>query len=123
MSLAELQGAISARIHAYEQRRARRAFIASAALLPISGVAFAMSLWYAAQAFAQSGFVEYVSLVLSDTDAVIAYWGEFLYSVVEAVPFGALSASLALLVCVLITLRFIISSLQHESYTTSTRLV
>lgn len=114
-----LEQAICTRIAAYEAQRARRAFIASAVFLPVSGVAFFVSLWYAAGAFAQSGFVDYVSLILSDTDTVLSYWGDFAYSVVEAIPFGAVTASLGLLVLVLVTLRFIISFLHHESIRSS----
>lgn len=119
-----LEQAIFAHIATYEAHRTRRVFIASAVFLPVAGGAFLASLWYAAGAFAQSGFVDYMSLILSDTDTVLSYWGEFAYSVVEAIPFGAVAASLVLLVLVLVTLRFIISFLHHESiHSSSPRMV
>jgi hypothetical protein len=55
--------------------------------------------------FSQSGFYQYLSLFFSDSQTAIAYYKQFMLSLVEALPVFSLMLVLAMLLIFLSTLR------------------
>lgn len=74
------------------------AFVAVGALIPA---------WRELQAeVMQSGFVQFVSLLVSDFGLVATYWKEFSLSILESVPVLGITAVLGSVFTLLISLRF-----------------
>jgi hypothetical protein len=73
--------------------RRRGAAVRLAGLLVVvlgSGAALISALRYAGEEFYDSGFYDYLSLVLSDHTFVLSSWREFSYSLIESLPSLAL---------------------------------
>lgn len=102
---AALRRAIISRIRRVEYRRARAFLITSGFAVSLSVVAIALSISHLAQAFRQSSFIAYLSLLISDTDVVVLYWREFALSVVESAPFLGLTLALSALLALLASVR------------------
>jgi hypothetical protein len=63
----------------------------------------ARSVW---QAMTESGLPQFLSLLFSDADAIVTYWGDFALGVLESLPVGGLILFLAAVACALGALRF-----------------
>jgi hypothetical protein len=93
---AGLFGAILTRT-AVARRRGALARLAAFLIIVLgSSISLISALRYAGQEFYDSGFYDYLSLILSDRAFVMRSWGEFSYSLIESLPSLAL---LALAVC------------------------
>lgn len=93
----ELRGRILSTIALDERRLARKYLLGSAATLIASGVGVVVSVRAVIAAAAESSLYHYASLLFSDSDIVLSYWKTFAFSLVEAVPFFALTAVFAML--------------------------
>lgn len=70
-----------------EKRRVARMRLAIFGFLSIgSTVALVPIARYGGEEFARSGFIEYFSLLFSDTATVLPYWKEFALSLAESLP-------------------------------------
>lgn len=79
-----------------EERRRARWYLLSAVGLGLCSVAtLVFSVLYILQGVEQSGFYQYLRLLTSDTDVILAYWREFTLSLVEAAPVVGLSVLFA----------------------------
>lgn len=95
----ELLLGIIANITAQEMRRIRARFVLFASATSIFSVIAVIMFGYASQEFAHSEFLQYLSLIFSDTGAVMLSWREFLLSLMESVPLtGATIALIATIV-------------------------
>lgn len=101
----KLRAGILARIDFERSRsaRIRLAFlgIASAASL----AAMIPSFQYVAREFYQSGFYQYLSLLFSDSGAVLASWKVFALSLVEALPLAEITIFLVAVFVFLVSVK------------------
>ena len=56
---------------------------------------------------AHSGFYEYSSLIFSDGGAIISYWREFIFSLLESLPIMSIIFSLALILILFLSLKYL----------------
>lgn len=71
-----------------------------------SAVAFIPALRMLESSLAQSGFMEFLSLIFSDSGIVLAYWQDFGLLLLESLPVMGIVAVLALALVFLESLRF-----------------
>ena len=64
------------------------------------------------QGFAESGFMQFLSLLFSDTGVVLSYFGNFLSSLLEALPITGLLAFLTVLLIFLESLKLLAKNLK-----------
>lgn len=83
------------RITLLEHRAARLRFALFSGTTTISLLLMVAATRYAWGSFAQSSFSSYASLLTSDGSAVLLYWKEFAFSLIESVPLMGLTALLA----------------------------
>lgn len=110
---AKLRANILVRIGQEERRRARVSLSVFATVVPFSILGVVFSIQYMLEGFYQSGFYSYFSLLLSDPDVVLAYWGDFSLSIVESAPFMGITLSLITIVVLLMSIRIIANNLQN----------
>lgn len=89
---AGLSRAIFFRMTTEERRAARTRFAVSVSAAVFSGVLLVPAAIYAAHAFELSGFGNYASLILSDSDVVFGNLSAFLLSLAESLPAIAVAA-------------------------------
>lgn len=90
-------GAILGRIQTIKRRRAIARFVAGASSAVFSIITLLWGLQYLIVDMARSGFFNFSSLVFSDGGAILAYWRDFLFSLVESMPaFGMIIVLTAL---------------------------
>lgn len=107
-----LQDAVFACIHREEVRLARIRLAFFVPLVFLSGLGVVASALYAIKEVAQSGFLQYVSIIFSDSSAVFAYAGEFLLSLAEQAPLLGISVFLATLFALLQSMRETMKNMQ-----------
>lgn len=100
-----LRQQILAHITEDERRRARKYVFISAGAILVSVAAIGMSLQNLAQALYQSGAYSYLSLLFSDTDAVVRNWQAFSLSFLESLPVIGILACLIALFVLLVSIR------------------
>ena len=98
---------ILSRIHKEERVLVLRRVILFSTTLIISLVAFFPTFNMLMAGFTQSGFLNFFSLVFSDSSTVMKYWQSFSMTLLEALP----ALSLALFLAVLLTFLQSIKSL------------
>ncbi len=89
----------------------RRIIIFSFGLIG-SAVAFIPAFAHARSGFVESGFYSFFSLLFSDTEVVLTYWGNFLQSLLETLPVVGLAALLATVAVFLESLKMLIRDLK-----------
>lgn len=89
-----LHASIVVRIESEQRRlsRVRSWYFAGASVLSLS--AFIFVLGNTISSLSHSEFLNYVSLIFSDTDIVLSSWKEFSLALVESLPFVAILAGL-----------------------------
>jgi len=97
----------------YDQQilaRARRKFLvfSSLAAASIAGAVLAfIALW---QSFAQSGAIQFISLIFSDTGAVLALFQDYMLSVWETLPVLDLAVFFAVMFVFLYSLKYLFTT-------------
>jgi hypothetical protein len=79
-----------------------------------SAVTLVEALKYSAGAIAGSGFSEYLSLIFSDGGSLVAYWKEFLISLVESLPLLGITLVVASVLALLVSLRGTFTYSHHQ---------
>jgi hypothetical protein len=92
---AALEGRILASIREEAVRSARRGLLAARLCTGFSGALAALSLAWLCLDAGQSGVLQPLSLLISDTADIASYWREFLSFVIETLPFASLCAFVA----------------------------
>jgi len=82
----ELRNNILFGIKQEERRRAKIYLFGYASIVPFSLVGVILSIRYVSEGFYQSGFYEYLSLLLSGDSTVYAYWKELSLSLIDSMP-------------------------------------
>lgn len=83
---ADLADKINQAMTREETRWFWRQFLVYGLVLAASLVGFLPSLSYLRGEVTQSGFYQYLSLLFSDSAAVLTYWNRFLFSLLESLP-------------------------------------
>jgi uncharacterized membrane protein YciS (DUF1049 family) len=98
-----------------EHRRAKNYLLASCATATASIVGVIFSARYVMQAVSQSSFYRYVSLLFSDSDIVLSHWREFAFSLVESLPFFAVTLVLVAIVVLMVSIRVFTNNTRRSS--------
>lgn len=93
-----------------ERQRAKKYLAVSFAVASASAVGLVFSIQYIAQAISQSSFYQYLSLLFSDSDIVLSYWKSFAMSLVESMPFFAVTLVLFAVVALMMSIRVLIKN-------------
>lgn len=101
----ELRKNILLQIVKEEGRRAKNYLLASFATAAASIVGFIFAAQYVTQAISQTSFYRYFSLLFSDSDIVLSYWRQFTLSLVESLPFFAVTLVLVAIVVLMVSIR------------------
>ena len=94
---------------AIEQRRSREAkmrFVLITIIALSSSLALIPATRYLIRAFSESGFIQYASLIFSDSTAVLSSWQTFTLSLLESLPVMELIVSLSIVFVLLESIRF-----------------
>lgn len=90
-----------------QRARKVRAFYALLSFLPL--LALSALAWRSLQLDLEStGFTDYVSLILSDFQAVLVHWQEFVFSLLESAPVVSIASVFAVLLGWLLAIRFLV---------------
>lgn len=114
-SLTVLQSKILAEIAELEIRKNKRRLIWGGVFSVASLTAFLPMAYFTIVEFSQSGLGSYLSLLVSDSSVVMANFGDYVLSVVEATPFMAITVTLLSVYLLLISVRYFLSNLKSES--------
>lgn len=101
----ELRENILFQIVKEEGRRAKNYLLVSFITTTASIVGVIFSAQYVMQAVYQSSFYRYLSLLISDSDIVLSYWQQFTLSLVESMPFFAVTLALVAIVILMVSIR------------------
>ena len=94
-----------------EQKRAiKRRFAMAVASLVVSVGAAVMAVLVLANSLTASGFWKFVSLAFSDGGTVVTYWQQFSLSLLESFSVPEMVVSLACILAVMISLKFLIQN-------------
>lgn len=69
------------------------------------------------RAFQESSFSTYSSLIFSDSKLVLANFGDFMLSLVDSLPFFAITITLACALVVLMSVKYVTNGRKELSYT------
>lgn len=101
-----LYGIVLSRIEAIKKRTARVRLILLSGATLAALIALVTAFQYLINDFYQSGSYQYLSLLFSDGEAVMAYWQDFTLSLVESLPFMSMTAVLSVTFVLLGSLKF-----------------
>ena len=92
--------AVVYRIEHYKTIRARVYLTAHVALVIVAVVSLIPAIQYAMTEAANSGFMQYVSLIISDSSSIMSNWKEFSLLIAESLPIiGSIACVAALFIC------------------------
>ncbi len=103
---------ILVRIESAQVRKAKVRFVFTGTTAVCSLVALIPALQYTIREFSQSGFLQYSSLLFSDSAAIATYWKEFTLSLAESFPIFGITAILSILFVFLGSLKIIASNIK-----------
>ncbi|GEM_PF-432281 len=97
------------RIQAEKQRLAlRRRFIVFSIILAASVMVLVPVLKMVHQNLVESGFIQFLSLLFSDSAVVVTYWQSFVLTLLESLPAMSLIALLAVIFIFLESVKFVV---------------
>ncbi len=105
-----LYGNILMRIEFEQRRNAVVQLVLMGTTALCSLVAMVPALQYTIRELSQSGFLQYLSLLFSDSAAIALHWKEFALSLAESFPLFGITTTLSILFVFLGSLKFIASS-------------
>ncbi|MCX6739238.1 MAG: hypothetical protein NT098_04295 [Candidatus Parcubacteria bacterium] len=94
--------------------RTRLALFGGTSLL--AGFALYPVFQYAAEGFSRSGSYEYLSLIFSDGTALLPYWKEFFFTLVESLPIFEIALVLTVSLVLLESIKLSIKNLPRAFY-------
>ncbi len=103
---------IITRIALLERRVARMRLSIFLGTTTLSLVAVVASFRYAWESFAQSSFSTYTSLLSSDGSALLLYWKEFLFSLVESLPIMSITVLLSTIFLLILSFKLMLHYLK-----------
>jgi hypothetical protein len=108
---------IMAAVFLEESQASAKKRIISIAYLTLSLIALIGTGLWAYADMKQSGFVQALSLVFSDSTLVATYWTDFLSAIAETLPYMSLAACLLSACLVLMSVRsFVISKIHYQHH-------
>ncbi|MCX6736294.1 MAG: hypothetical protein NTZ13_04380 [Candidatus Parcubacteria bacterium] len=94
--------------------RIRLALFSTASLL--AGAAFYPAFQYALQGIYRSGSYEYISLIFSDGTALLPYWKEFFFTLIDALPVFEIALILTLALVFLESIKLSVKNMPRAFY-------
>lgn len=107
---ANLESHILTAVKTISRHRKRQLTFVSRFAFVASMIALFLSSIWVYQDMVHSGFIQSFSLFISDSSAIFNYWRDFLFMLVEAMPFVSLAVCLAALGSVITSLRLLFKS-------------
>lgn len=104
------------RIGLVEKRFARTRLVFFGALALASVIAFIPALKYLINDFSNSGFYQYLSLIFSDSEVILASWREFSLSLAESLPFLSIAALFSVIFALLWSLKLTFKNIKIAFY-------
>lgn len=105
------------RVHEEQQlSRLRRTFLAMCSMAVLSGVGIFLVAQTIIESLSSSGFFRFLSLIVSDGVALVPYWQEYVYSLLEALPIVSLVVFVALFIIFLRSLQGVLSDVKRISH-------
>lgn len=109
---------IESQITFLKQRAARIRFALFSGTTLVSLITTIVAFRYTWGSFAQSSFSAYASLLSSDSSAILLYWKEFAFSLIESLPIMSIIILLATVFTLLLSLKLTLRYLK-TAYNTS----
>jgi len=103
------------RIEKETKQKALFAFVFGGLTSLTSVLAMVYSLVLIVKDYYISGLSEYVSLIFSDSSTILSFWKEFIFSVVESLPFLTMTLTLFSLWIFVWSIKYIFSNLRKSS--------
>lgn len=103
-----LYTAVIMRIENQKRKEARFRFVYASTAGILALTLFVPVVQYFISELSKSGFYQYLSLISSDGGTALTYWKEFSLSLAESLPVLSITAVLALVFVLLITLKSVI---------------
>ncbi len=92
--------AVVSRIHHYRTIRARIYLTAHIALVAVTIASLIPAIQYVTIEATHSGFMQYISLLVSDSSSIISNWKDFSLLIAESLPIlGSIACITALFIC------------------------
>lgn len=113
---ADLAAKVFARVESAIEQKNRNRKIIGFSLLFISAASLIDFIIYTINAFQKSGFSAYSSLIFSDSKLVLANFGQFMLSLVDSLPFFALTITLVSISVVLFSVWYLTNGKKELSY-------
>jgi hypothetical protein len=111
-----LSSAVLSRIYKYRQRVARIKFAILSLISVASGTALFPVVSYALSSLTETGSYEYLSLLFSDGVAILPYWKEFAFTIIETIPVFEISMVLAVTYALLQSLKLAVKNAPAAFY-------
>lgn len=107
----DLFGKIMSRIRKEQRTSIRRRIIIFSIGLLGSLAAFIPVFQSARNAFAEFGFIQFFSLLFSDSEIIITYWRSFVLTLLESLPVMSIVALLAIILIFLESLKLLVKNI------------
>jgi len=105
----DLLARIMGRIHSEKRLRSIKQRLVIFGFLLLGSIVALVPVFRQAQAeFAQSGFLEYLSLIFSDAGVIASNWQSYLFALLESLPIISLAWLLLVVIAFLESLRYFI---------------
>ena len=91
----DLERGVWVRLSEAQKRQAKIHLVAFATLDVFALIGIVTSVIYLSNVFSQSGFGQYLSLIISDSNLLVSYWQEITLSLAESLPVLGLVAFLS----------------------------
>lgn len=105
------------RVHEEQQlSRLRRTFLAMCSMVVLSSIGIFFVAQAIIESLSSSGFFRFLSLIVSDGAALVPYWQEYTYSLLEALPIVSLIMFIVLFIVFLRSLQGVLSDAKRVSH-------
>ncbi len=111
-----LKAKIFQRIETVIERKNRNRKIIGFSIFSVSIISFIELIIYTVHAFQKSGFSAYASLIFSDSKLVLENFGQFALSLVDSLPFFAITVTLISILVILLSMWYATNGKKELSY-------
>lgn len=109
----DLSSRVLANIKKHQRQTSLRRFVVFSFVLLASIVAMIPAVRSLVSAFKQSGFIEFMSLIFSDTSMIAVYWKNFMFILLETLPVVSIAIFLTVLFSLLESIKFILKDIRY----------
>lgn len=113
---ADLEAKVLKSVEMALEKKNKNRKIIGFSVFSVSLISFIDFIIYTIHAFQQSGFSTYLSLIFSDSKIVLNNFGGFILSLVDSLPFFAITITLAMILIILVSVKYATSGKKELSY-------